>query len=145
MGIFGRSDAIRRWTAHPVYLRNAIAGGKRINLDGSPAGGIAEVEKAYAWEKLLMVRDEIARARMRRERAWDCSDLPRRGAERREYLHRKFPSGLSLADESAEMRLRMPKLSGPRWSEYGCTWQVKGGARVSRPVSFVREKEEDPQ
>ena len=146
MGILGRSDAIRRWTAHPVYLRAVIAGGQRIDLDGNPAGEIAEVSKAYSWEKLLIVRNEIIQARMRRERPWDypyCSDLPPRGAARREYLHRTFPSGLSLADESAEMRLRMPKLSGPRWSEYGCTWQVKGGARVSRPVYFVRENEED--
>ena len=93
-----------------------------------------------------MVRDEITRARMRRERPWDqpgCHDMPRRGAARREYLHRKFPSGLSLADESAEMRLRMPKLSGPRWGEYGVTWQEKGGARASRPVHFVREKDPD--
>ena len=146
MGILGRSDAIRRWTAHPVYLRNTLAGGQRIDLDGNPAGEIAEVSKAYSWEKLLIVRNEIIQARMRRERPWDypyCSDLPPRGAARREYLHRTFPSGLSLADESAEMRLRMPKLSGPRWGEYGVTWQEKGGARVSRPVYFVRENEED--
>jgi len=145
MGI-GHSDAIRRWTAHPRYLRNSIAGGQRIDLDGNPAGEIAEVSKAYSWEKLLMVRDEIVRARMRRERPWDhpgCPDLPKRGAGQREYRHRKFPSGLSLADESAEMKLRMPKLSGPRWGEYGVTWQEKGGARVSRPVHFVREKDPD--
>ena len=40
MGI-GHSDAIRRWTAHPRYLRNSIAGGQRIDLDGNPAGEIA--------------------------------------------------------------------------------------------------------
>jgi sRNA-binding protein len=132
MGILGRSDAIRRWTAHPVYLRNVIAGGKRIDLDGGPAGGIEEIEKAYAWEKLSMVRGEIARVRRCRERPWDhpdCSDLPKRGTARREYLHRKFPSGLSLADESAEMKLGMPKRSGPRWGEYGCT--VAGDGRRS--------------
>ena len=120
MGILGRSDAIRRWTAHPVYLRNTLAGGQRIDLDGNPAGEIAEVSKAYSWEKLLMVRDEITRARMRRERPWDqpgCHDMPKRGAARREYLHAKFPSGLSLADEEREMRLRMPKRNGPRWGE----------------------------
>ena len=146
MGIVGRSDALARWTEHPVCLRNSIAGGQRIDLDGNPAGEIAEVSKAYSWEKLLIVRNEIIQARMRRERPWDypyCSDLPPRGAARREYLHRTFPSGLSLADESAEMKLRMPKLSGPRWGEYGVTWQEKGGARVSRPVHFVREKDPD--
>ena len=123
MGI-GHSDAIRRWTAHPRYLRNSIAGGQRIDLDGNPAGEIAEVSKAYSWEKLLMVRDEIVRARMRRERPWDhpgCPDLPKRGAAQREYLHRKFPSGLALADEEREMKLRMPKQSSPRRSEYGHT------------------------
>jgi sRNA-binding protein len=80
MGVFGRADALRRWTAHPVYLRNTIAGGKRINLDGGPAGEIEEVEKAYAWEKLAMVRDAIERARERRERPWDypgCPDMRR--------------------------------------------------------------------
>jgi hypothetical protein len=148
MGILGRSDALRRWTAHPVYLRNTLAGGQRVNLDGSPAGEIAEVSKAYSWEKLLMVRNAIYEARMRRERPWDypgCPDMPRGAAERREYLHQRFPSGLALADERAEMRLRMPKLRGPRWHEYGVTWQEKGGARVSRPVHFVREKKEDPR
>jgi sRNA-binding protein len=121
MGILGRSDAIRRWTAHSVYLRNAIAGGQRIDLDGNPAGEIAECEQAHAWEKLSLIRDEIALARMRREHHPGFPDLPRRGAARREYLHAKFPSGLALADEEREMKLRMPKQSSPRRSEYGHT------------------------
>jgi sRNA-binding protein len=114
MGIVGRSDALARWTEHPVCLRNSIAGGQRIDLDGNPAGGIAECEQAHAWEKLSMVRNEIVQARMRREHHPGFSDLPKRGAERREYLHAKFPSGLSLADEEREMKLRMPKRNGPR-------------------------------
>ena len=117
MGIVGRSDALARWTEHPVCLRNSIAGGQRIDLVGNPAGGIAECEQAHAWEKLSMVRNEIVQARMRREHHPGFPDLPRRGAARREYLHAKFPSGFSRADEEREMRLRMPKRNGPRWGE----------------------------
>jgi sRNA-binding protein len=97
MGLTGRSEAMRWWVNHPLYLRNVIAGGERIDLEGRPAGKISECTQEYAWSALQLRRMTIADAMM----------------SRRRRLPLPHPCvGVAVADQGREMRLSMPKLKG---------------------------------
>lgn len=50
------SEVLREWTSHPLYLRNIIAGQRRVGLTGEPGD-------APSREQRLMARDTLARQR----------------------------------------------------------------------------------
>jgi sRNA-binding protein len=52
--------AMRRWCAHPQYLRNMFAGGPRYDLLGVPSGTVASGEAEYAHGALIWVRHHLA-------------------------------------------------------------------------------------
>src|SRR3954469_15677166 len=66
MNIERNSNAMDHWTLHPRYLRNIIAGMRRIDLSGETVGDeLTEAEKANAFHRLLMVRSDIVSAKGR--------------------------------------------------------------------------------
>ena len=46
--IGGNTEVMHRWTRHPLYLRNLIAGGARYDLDGRAAGSVSRDEQLHA-------------------------------------------------------------------------------------------------
>jgi sRNA-binding protein len=93
------ADSLANWVRHPRYLRNIIAGVKRIDLNGEQIDDeISEAEKTNAFETLLHVRSDIVTAQM----------------DRRDYSSYVFATGLSVADEKAEARRGLPKGSAAR-------------------------------
>src|SRR4051794_8070643 len=64
MNIERNANAMDHWTHHPKYLRNIIAGMRRIDLDGELVGEeMTEAEKSNAFQRLLMVRSDIVSGR----------------------------------------------------------------------------------
>ena len=112
MGI-KHSDTMARWTRHPRYLRNLIERENRIDLNGEVAEAVTEEAKMMACERLDWVRRTIKLARY--DRRADRYSSPRPPEmSRAEHLLWMYPTGLSPAEESAELRLRMPKGSAKR-------------------------------
>src|SRR4051794_40106721 len=96
MNIDRNSNTMDHWTLHPKYLRNILAGMRRIDLDGEVVGDeITEAEKANAFHRLLMVRSDIVSAK------------GRSGGY-------GYAIGLSPQDAEAEARRGLPKGSAAR-------------------------------
>jgi ProP effector len=60
------SRFLYRWTHKPRYLRNLIVGAERIDLNGEPAGIVAEDEATFARERVeLLAAEKLAKAAKR--------------------------------------------------------------------------------
>lgn len=52
-------NEVGKWVKHPLYIRNMIAGGTRIDLDGQPAGEVTLEQREHAWDQLKKLRELI--------------------------------------------------------------------------------------
>jgi ProP effector len=52
----GIRRALLHWCSQEPYLRAIVAGGRRIDLDGNPAGEVTESERSHALRRLNALR-----------------------------------------------------------------------------------------
>jgi hypothetical protein len=112
MGIHGRKWVMARWVRHPTYLRNVIARGERVDLDGrpQPPTPIDEFAQGEALRALMSIRIELECD------LWDWKRARRSRRLRDEIAKRarlRPPAGLTLDEALAELSLPLPKPTKP--------------------------------
>jgi hypothetical protein len=93
LGLTYPDPVLEQWISHPLYLRNTIAGGVRIGLDGAPASHITVDEQDFAYRRLIYLRYHLFE--------WDR----RRRHSGPDF---KLPAGLSAEEALDELRRRLP-------------------------------------